>query len=245
MCHVTFRKVNLGKHTSLSLATCCNAKGKCVTWHLGKWIWETYFIVSGYVLQCEGKMCHVTFRKVNLGNILHCLWLRAGRSGDRFPVWARFSTPIQTGPGAHPASCAIGTGYFPGVTSGRGVTLTPHPLLVPWSWKSRAIPLLPLWAVRPVQTLSACTRVTLTLILLNCQHSYVSDAAGSTPTLRTRKSVFKSEPDKRYFDISVAWQNGCRQIIVLPLIRQRLLPSPSFRITSVTNLLPFFTVQPL
>ena len=28
-----------------------------------------------------------------------------------------------------------------------------------WSWKSRAIPLLPLWAVRPVQSLSACTRV--------------------------------------------------------------------------------------
>ena len=31
------------------------------------------------------------------------------------------------------------------------------PLLVPWSRKSRAIPLLPLWAVRPVQSLSACT----------------------------------------------------------------------------------------
>jgi hypothetical protein len=28
---------------------------------------------------------------------------------------------------------------------------------------SRAIPLLPLWAVRPVQSLSACTRVTFTL----------------------------------------------------------------------------------
>ena len=42
------------------------------------------------------------------------------------------------------------------------MTLTPHPLLVPWSWKSRAIPLLPLWAVRPVQSLSACTRVTFT-----------------------------------------------------------------------------------
>jgi len=37
------------------------------------------------------------------------------------------------------------------------VTLTPHTLLVPWSRKSRAIPLLPLWAVRPVQSLSACT----------------------------------------------------------------------------------------
>ena len=39
----------------------------------------------------------------------------------------------------------------------RGVTLTPHPPLVPWPRKSRAKPLLPLWAVRPVQNLSACT----------------------------------------------------------------------------------------
>jgi hypothetical protein len=78
-------------------------------------------------------------------------WLRAGRSGDRFLVKARFSAPVQTGPGAHPASCTMGTGPFPGVKSGRGVTLTPHPLLQPWSWKRRAIPLLPLQAVRPVQ----------------------------------------------------------------------------------------------
>ena len=46
---------------------------------------------------------------------------------------ARFSAPVQTGPGAHPAFRTMGTGYFPGVKSGRGVTLTPHPLLVPWS----------------------------------------------------------------------------------------------------------------
>jgi hypothetical protein len=43
----------------------------------------------------------------------------------------RFSASVQTDPGAHPASCTIGTGSFPGVKSGRGVTLTPHPLLVP------------------------------------------------------------------------------------------------------------------
>ena len=55
-----------------------------------------------------------------------------------------------------------GTGSFPKVKSGLGVTLTSHPLLVPWSRKSRAIPLIPLWAVRPVQSLSACTRVHLT-----------------------------------------------------------------------------------
>ena len=54
--------------------------------------------------------------------------------------------------------------WVPEVKSGRGVTLTLHPLLVPWSIKSRAIPLLSLWAVRPVQSLSACTRVTFTVV---------------------------------------------------------------------------------
>jgi len=44
---------------------------------------------------------------------------------------ATFSTPVQTGPGAHLASCTTGTGSFPEVKSGRGVTLTPHPILVP------------------------------------------------------------------------------------------------------------------
>jgi len=38
------------------------------------------------------------------------------------------------------------------------------PLLVPWSRKGRAIPLLPLWAVRPVQGLFACTGVHFTLL---------------------------------------------------------------------------------
>jgi len=53
----------------------------------------------------------------------------------------------------------MNTGSFPGVKSGWGVTLTPHPVLVPWSWKGRAIPLLPLWAVRPVHSLNVCTWV--------------------------------------------------------------------------------------
>jgi hypothetical protein len=94
---------------------------------------------------------------------------RAGRSMDQIPVEVRFTAPVQTGPGAQPASFTMGTRSFPGVKSGRGVTLTPHPLLVPWSWKCRAIPLLPLWAARPVQSLSACTRVTFTFTL----HIYI------------------------------------------------------------------------
>ena len=60
--------------------------------------------------------------------------------------WERDFRPVQTGPGTCPASCTMGTGYFPGVKCGRGVLLTTHPLLAPRSWKSRAILLPPLWA---------------------------------------------------------------------------------------------------
>jgi hypothetical protein len=38
-----------------------------------------------------------------------------GRSGDQIPVGARFFAHVQTGPRAHPASCTLGTGSFPGV----------------------------------------------------------------------------------------------------------------------------------
>jgi hypothetical protein len=51
-------------------------------------------------------------------------YLLAGRSGDRIPVETGFSAPVQTGAEVHPASCTIGTEYFPGVRSGRDVKLT-------------------------------------------------------------------------------------------------------------------------
>ena len=55
----------------------------------------------------------------------NCDSLRAGRSGDRTPAEASFPTPVQTGPGAHPASSTMGTGSFPWVKQpGRGVN---HP----------------------------------------------------------------------------------------------------------------------
>ena len=71
--------------------------------------------------------------------------------------------------GHHPASCTMRTLSFPGVKNGRDVTLT-HPLLVPWPRKSRAIPLLPPWAVRSVQSLSACTTV-------HCSFTYLTVTA--------------------------------------------------------------------
>jgi hypothetical protein len=60
------------------------------------------------------------------GSSVGIVWLGAGRSGDRIPVEARFSAPVQTDTGVHPASCTRSTGSFPEVKSGQSVTLTPH-----------------------------------------------------------------------------------------------------------------------
>jgi hypothetical protein len=74
--------------------------------------------------------------------------------------WGRVIPPVETGPGAHTASCTMGTGSFLGVKYGRGMLLTPRPLLVPMSWKSRAVPQPTLWA-----TTGTCNGVTLPLPL--------------------------------------------------------------------------------
>jgi hypothetical protein len=41
-------------------------------------------------------------------------WLRTERPGDRIPVGGDFSTPVQTGPGSHPASLYNGYRVLPG-----------------------------------------------------------------------------------------------------------------------------------
>jgi len=45
----------------------------------------------------------------------------------KYTVGVRFSTPVQTGPGAHPVSFTMSNGSFPGVKRpGRGVDHPPH-----------------------------------------------------------------------------------------------------------------------
>ena len=103
------------------------------------------------------------------------------------PGGSSFSARLQTGTGFQPASCSLGTGSFQGVKSGRGVTLTPHPLLVPWSRKSRGIPLLPLWAVRPLQ--SACRRVHFTFTFYT--KKYVLKSSHLIKPLRASSNVHR------------------------------------------------------
>jgi hypothetical protein len=46
----------------------------------------------------------------------------------KIPEGARLFAHVQTDPGAHPASCTMGTGYFPGVKRpGRGADHPPPP----------------------------------------------------------------------------------------------------------------------
>jgi len=81
--------------------------------------------------------------------------LRAGRSGDRMPMAARFSAPVVSCPGAHPASYTMGTGSFLGVRRpGRGVD---HPPTSSAEVKGKVEPYpYSLWAFL------ACSRVTFT-----------------------------------------------------------------------------------
>jgi hypothetical protein len=52
--------------------------------------------------------------------------LQAGQSGDQIPVGVRFSAPVQTSPGAHPAIYTMGIKSFPGVKQPRcGINHSP------------------------------------------------------------------------------------------------------------------------
>jgi hypothetical protein len=55
-------------------------------------------------------------------------WLRVGRSVNRIPVGARFSAPVQTGPGAHPVTFVVGIQSFEGGKERSGRDTDPsHP----------------------------------------------------------------------------------------------------------------------
>jgi len=68
-------------------------------------------------------------------------------------------------PWGPPSLLYKGYRVFPGGKERPGRDADLSPFLVPWSRKSRARPILLLWAVRPVQSLSACTRVHFTFYL--------------------------------------------------------------------------------
>jgi len=66
------------------------------------------------------------FKGLNISILTPARTLRAGRSGDQIPRGVRFSTPVQTGPGAHPAYYKMSNFSFSWVKrSERGVDRSP------------------------------------------------------------------------------------------------------------------------
>jgi len=61
------------------------------------------------------------------GSVVGIATGRTGLSGDQIPVEAKFSAPVQTGPGAHPASCTMGPSSFPGGKERPGRDADPLP----------------------------------------------------------------------------------------------------------------------
>ena len=88
--------------------------------------------------------CAITFQQGSTDQWFPKCALRNPR--DPRPVPRGSVDTFLQGYHAHPASCKIGTGSFPGVKCGRGGLLNTHPLLMPRSWKSSAITLPTLWA---------------------------------------------------------------------------------------------------
>jgi hypothetical protein len=81
--------------------------------------------------------------------------------------WGEIFRTCPDRPWAPPSLLYNGYRVFRGGKERPGRDADPSSLLVPWSRKVRAIPLLPLWAVRSVQSLSSCTRVHFNFTLLS------------------------------------------------------------------------------
>jgi len=84
--------------------------------------------------------------------------------------WGEIFRTCPHRPRGPPSLLYNGYRVFPGGKERPGCDADPSPLLVPWSRKRRGIPLFPLWAVRPVQSLSACTRAYFTFTYLKSNH---------------------------------------------------------------------------
>ena len=86
---------------------------------------------------------------------------------------ARFSAPVPTIPGAHPAAYTMGTGSFQGVKRpGRGVTLTTHIHLLQGLKKNRAKPLLPSLSFDACSGVSFTSTFTSFWCIKNSYHMY-------------------------------------------------------------------------
>ena len=159
---------------------------------LTKWIFLHSFL-QNWFKQFPAMHCMLVFQCVFF---LKIVWFKFLLSFYRGPC---SSVGIATGyglygPGSNPGGGEIfrtcpdrtwgppsllynGYRVFPGGKERPGRAADPSPLLMPWPRKSRATPLLSLWAIRPVQRLSACTRVHFSFFFIILPVTHVTDSS--------------------------------------------------------------------
>jgi hypothetical protein len=134
-----------------------------------------FFRCSHKIAKCNSQLCHGSLSICGPGSSVS---IATGYRLDSPGIKSRWGWDFP-----HLSRLALGPTQPPvqwvpylsrGVKSSQGVTLNPHPLVVLCSQKSRAIPLLPLWAVQPVQSLSACRRVHSTSVHLSVWNELVT-----------------------------------------------------------------------
>jgi hypothetical protein len=101
------------------------------------------YITVNYIVLCISCLLLSVYKEPGSSVSIVCGYGLDDRAiGFRSPAGAKdFSSNlcVQTGSGAHPASCTMGTGGpFPVAKRGWGVTLTTHPHIVPRSRMSRS-----------------------------------------------------------------------------------------------------------
>ena len=140
--------------------------------------------------------------------------LRAGRSGIE-SRWGWDFSPVQTGPEAHPAFCKMDTGSFPGLKCGRGLLLTTHPLLVPRSWKSRAVPLSTLWATPSLLRENFTYTAQLSFLNLNTSVGLLQIIEPLISPVSPRLTRFMSSACFMEIDAGVHWRRSKVLLLLL------------------------------
>jgi len=126
---------------------------------------------------------------------------RVGRSGVRTLAGAKFSAPVHTGPGAHPASCKWVTGLFPGGKAGGVWRWPPTPSSAEVrEWRDRY--------VYPPWTFMTCARMSFICYLKRqsklCSDHSIFHNVSTCPYLIVNPSSFRSGIELYSFIICIA-----------------------------------------
>jgi hypothetical protein len=153
------------------------------------WITCIQYYILNYVEAAVFNEIQTNLKSVPNSSVTTDYAVRGSNTGEE-----RFSAPVQTGPGAHPASLTMGTGSFPGVKRpGRGVH---HPPLSSAKVKERVelylyYPSRPSW---PVLGWPLPLPFTEFKVLSTLSHAFPDPRNANSATHVTRRRRYKGTP---------------------------------------------------